>query len=91
MLVAASQSFETKQGFYNALGAADGNERLLYIHGFNNNHADGVLRAAQMAEDYEFEGPAIHFSWASAAVPYGYAYDNESALQARDALEDVAR
>ncbi|WP_299818947.1 alpha/beta hydrolase [uncultured Jannaschia sp.] len=64
-------------------------EAVLFVHGYNNTFAEGVYRHAQIAWDYGLEGPQIHFAWASAGHPLGYAYDRDSALVARDALADL--
>ena len=90
MLLAGRETFATDQAYFNATDRAGG-ETMLFIHGFNNNYAEGVLRAAQMVEDFQFDGAAAHFSWASAASARGYAFDSDSATQARDALEQVLR
>ena len=66
-------------------------EVLLYVHGYNNNFADGVFRLAQMAHDFELPDVAVHYSWPSAGNPLGYVYDRDSALFARDGLEDFLR
>lgn len=81
--------------FRAALSAAFGEEprasrdAIIYVHGFNNNFADGVLRIAQLMHDFELPGVAVHYSWPSAANPLGYAHDRDSALFARDGLETL--
>ena len=62
-------------------------EAIIYVHGFNNSFAEGVLRITQLAHDFQFPGVAVHYSWPSAANPLGYAYDRDSTLYARDGLE----
>ncbi len=64
-------------------------EVVIYIHGFNNNFAEGLYRMAQMKQDFSLPGVAIHYSWPSAANPLGYGYDRDSMLFARDGLEDL--
>lgn len=92
MLLADAQEFATPRAFYQAIAQTNpGHDALLYVHGYNNTHADGILRVAQMATDFGFEGPAAHFSWASAGAPFGYAYDSDSVAQARDGLETTLR
>ncbi|MEL7026954.1 MAG: alpha/beta fold hydrolase [Pseudomonadota bacterium] len=66
-------------------------EVVVYIHGFNNNFADGVLRIAQLSHDLDFPGVSVHYSWPSAANPLGYSYDRDSVLFARDGLEELLR
>ena len=64
---------------------------FVYIHGFNNSFAEGLVRLAQLEHDLDLPGVAVHFSWPSAASPLGYAYDRDSVLYSRDALESLLR
>ena len=64
---------------------------VIYVHGFNNNFADGVLRITQLAHDFQMPGVALHYSWPSAGHPLAYAYDRDSVLFARDGLETLIR
>lgn len=96
-LVAETQEFETPRGFQSALTQhlrtlpASERDVVVYVHGFNNTFADGVLRHAQLTHDFALKGAAVHFSWPSDANPLGYAHDRDSALFSRDALEDILR
>jgi esterase/lipase superfamily enzyme/Flp pilus assembly protein TadD len=38
---------------------------LIFIHGFNNSFENGLVRAAQLAYDLEFDGPVYYYSWPS--------------------------
>lgn len=69
--------------------APDDREVIIYVHGFNNTFADGVLRITQMAHDFKMPGVAVHYSWPSAGHPLAYAYDRDSVLFARDGLESL--
>ncbi|SLN24389.1 Alpha/beta hydrolase family protein [Pseudoruegeria aquimaris] len=64
---------------------------IVFVHGFNTNFAEGLYRAAQMKADYGFSEPLVHFSWASAASPFGYARDRDSILASRSAFEQFLR
>ncbi len=64
-------------------------EAVIFVHGYNNTFAEGIYRIAQMAQDLELPGVAVHYSWPSAAQPLGYVYDRDSALFARDGLEKL--
>ena len=44
-----------------------------------------------MRHDYDPPGVAVHYSWPSEGSARGYAYDRDSALFARDGLEDLLR
>lgn len=61
---------------------------VVYVHGFNNNFSEGLYRAAQIAEDFTFTGEMAHFSWPSAGSAFGYAYDRDSVLAARNNFEN---
>ncbi len=64
---------------------------FVYIHGFNNSFAEGLVRHAQLDHDLDSPGVSVHFSWPSAASPLGYAHDRDSVLYSRDALESLLR
>lgn len=64
---------------------------LLWIHGYNTNLTSAVLRLAQFVEDTGYNGIPVLYSWASQARLGGYVYDMNSALMARDNLEDFPR
>ncbi|MCF6314832.1 MAG: alpha/beta fold hydrolase [Marinosulfonomonas sp.] len=66
-------------------------EVVVFIHGFNNNFAEGLYRLAQLSHDMDLPNPTVHYSWPSAANPLGYGYDRDSLLFARDGLEDLLR
>lgn len=69
--------------------AANGNEAVIFIHGYNNNFSEGLYRIAQFTHDLELPGAVVHYAWPSAAQPLGYVYDRDSALFARDGLEEL--
>ncbi len=86
-----------RAGFRAALADAvraappDRREIAVYIHGYNNSFFDGVYRTAQIIYDFDVPATAVHFSWPSATHPLGYAYDRDSILVSRDALERLLR
>lgn len=59
---------------------------LVFVHGFNVNFEDGLISAAKIAYDLEFDGPVVLFSWPSAGWLFGYWYDGKSASTAVDHL-----
>lgn len=63
---------------------------LFFVHGYNNTISDSILRIAQFAEDTDFNGVPVLFSWASAAKVSHYVYDLNSALVARPKMLEVA-
>lgn len=64
-------------------------DAMLWVHGYNTNLTLAVLRAAQFVEDTGYTGIPILYSWASQSKLTGYVYDINSALIARDFLEEV--
>lgn len=66
-----------------------GGEAVIFVHGFNNTFAEGAYRIAQMAHDLDLPGAVVHYSWPSAAQPLNYVYDRDSAIFARDGLEQL--
>ena len=64
-------------------------EAFVFVHGFNTNFAEGLYRQAQMRHDFQSPGISVNFAWPSAARISAYGTDRESALVARDALQDL--
>ncbi|MDX8533153.1 alpha/beta fold hydrolase [Mesorhizobium sp. VK25A] len=64
-------------------------EVFIFVHGYNNNFAEGLFRNAQVVHDYHISSVPVHFSWASAGSIGGYLFDRDSALQARDGLAET--
>ncbi|MDW4498599.1 alpha/beta hydrolase [Sulfitobacter sp. D35] len=65
-------------------------EVLFFVHGYNTNTSDAVLRLAQFVEDTGFQGVPVLFTWASAARTTRYVYDLNSALIARSKLKEIS-
>ena len=66
-------------------------EILLFVHGYNNTQIEVAYRAAQLKHDLDLNGVVMFYSWPSRGSPLGYAYDEDSALFARDGLENILR
>jgi len=60
-----------------AFNAAE-NDVLVFIHGFNVNFEDAVLRAAQISVDLAFAGAPVVFSWPSQGKVRDYIADGNS-------------
>jgi esterase/lipase superfamily enzyme len=67
----------------------DGREAVIFVHGFNNTFSEGLYRIAQLSNDLDMPGVTVHYSWPSAGKPLGYVEDRDSALFARDGLEQL--
>lgn len=62
---------------------------VIFVHGYNTSFPDGVLRLSQMSHDFELGGVALHYAWPSRASAFGYQYDRDSTLMARQGLEEL--
>ncbi|WP_409361923.1 alpha/beta hydrolase [Bartonella heixiaziensis] len=89
------QKYDNKEQFKQELNAAlekkpkGKREIFLFVHGYNNNFADGTFRTAQFAYDYSLDVVAVHYSWPSAGSVPLYIYDRDSANFARDGLMEL--
>ncbi len=91
----ALQKYDNKEQFKQQLNAAlekkpkRKREIFLFIHGYNNNFADGTFRTAQFTYDYSLDVVTVHYSWPSAGSVPLYIYDRDSANFARDGLIEL--
>lgn len=93
-LVARSEIYPTPAAFRTDLRRAlaqNGNEAIVFVHGYNTNFAEGLYRFAQLGADFDLPGVLVHYSWPSRGQVMGYAYDRDSALFARDGFETLLR
>ena len=94
-LVVSAEAFSGERDFTAAVNAAVAQrppghrDAIVFVHGFNTNLAEGIYRHAQMRHDFRTPGIAMHYAWPSAATVSAYAFDRESALFARDGLEQL--
>jgi esterase/lipase superfamily enzyme len=91
MLTVDENIYRGQRDFDAAIGRAirsnpSGRQVVVFVHGFNNNYAEGIYRAAQLTHDLSISATLVHFSWPSLASPLGYLHDRDSALFSRDAL-----
>jgi esterase/lipase superfamily enzyme len=70
-------------------GATNGQDLLIYVHGFNQTFEAAALDAARLSDGIKFRGETMVFSWPSRARLFDYNYDRESAMWSRDALDTV--
>jgi esterase/lipase superfamily enzyme len=68
------------------LGDRRSDEALVFVHGYHTSFEDALYREAQIIWDLQYPGPAILFTWASRGGASDYAYDQQSALIARDSF-----
>lgn len=91
-LVADARLYPDAQTFRQDIApdlAAEGGAAIIYIHGFNTGFAKGLYRLAQLTADLDLPGVEFHYAWPSAARPLSYVEDRDSALLARDGLENL--
>jgi esterase/lipase superfamily enzyme len=62
---------------------------LLFVHGYNTRYEEAVYRFAQIVHDAGAPVAPVLFTWPSRGELLDYAYDRESAVYSRDALESV--
>jgi len=74
------------EGLNSALARRPKGERniLMFVHGYNTTLTAAILRLAQFVEDTGYTGVPVLFSWSSKGELFGYVYDLNSVLHARD-------
>jgi esterase/lipase superfamily enzyme len=94
-LVVAAERLAGRAGFVAALNRAlvedpgRHGEALLFIHGYNTNFAEGLVRQAQLRHDLKRRGASVQFAWPSRAKSTGYLYDRESVIFSRGGVEQT--
>lgn len=94
-LVSSVKRLGDRQAFSRAINQdlrrqpAGVSQGYVFIHGFNTNSAEGIIRATALAEDTGREGVEVVYSWPSAGNVVKYLDDRESALFARDGLKET--
>lgn len=64
-------------------------EAVVFVHGYNNNFAEGLYRITQLTHDLDVDAVKILYSWPSAGKAGGYVYDRDSAMYSRDGLQEL--
>ena len=75
----------------NAAAASGPHSRIgaMFVHGFNTNFAESLMRHVQLRHDLAAPGVGVLFSWPTAANLLAYAVDREHALFSRDSLVET--
>jgi esterase/lipase superfamily enzyme len=73
------------------IGKSDQNDILLFIHGFNVDFKDAMLRTAQLGYDLNFKGGVTAFSWPSDGSIGGYIADTDTAKLSSNYLCDFIK
>lgn len=69
--------------------SAGDREVIVLVHGFNTNFPESLYRLAQMRDDLQVPALPILYAWPSAANVRAYGLDRETALFARDGLDQL--
>ncbi|MCX7304018.1 MAG: alpha/beta fold hydrolase [Hyphomicrobiales bacterium] len=69
--------------------APEDREIFIFVHGYNNNFANSVFRAAQIAHDYNVRAVTLHYAWPSAGSLPLYVYDRDSTVVGRGGLAET--
>jgi esterase/lipase superfamily enzyme len=89
-----SMIFDRDRDFRRALAQAirrEDGEATIFVHGYNNNFAEGLYRVAQLSSDIDLPGETVQYAWPSAASALGYLTDRDSATFAKAGLADLIR
>ncbi|MEL7544791.1 MAG: tetratricopeptide repeat protein, partial [Pseudomonadota bacterium] len=62
---------------------------LVFVHGYNNDFEDAMLRASQIAFDLDFDGPVVAFAWPSRGSFLRYGADERAAAEAPPYLAEL--
>jgi esterase/lipase superfamily enzyme len=62
---------------------------VVFVHGFNTNFAEALMKDVQLRHDLQSPGVGVMFTWPSEAKLMAYVADRENALFSRDALADT--
>lgn len=86
--VVTNRNVLTRSAFLAEAERSSGKNKPLtiFVHGFNYNYQEAMLRGAQMAADSKSGSDPIVFAWPSQASVAGYVADKESATYSRDML-----
>ena len=89
------QPIEGRQQFIQRLNTAlmqrapENREIFIFVHGYNNNFADSVFRAAQITHDYNLSAVTLHYAWPSGGAVPLYVYDRDSTVVGRGGLAET--
>jgi len=73
-------------------GLAPGRRKgFVFVHGYNTNFAEALIKDAQLRYDLETPGLGVLYTWPSRAHLTAYLTDRESALFARENLAETLR
>jgi len=67
----------------------NGEEVVVFIHGYNNNFAESLYRLAQITTDMELQSTPVLYAWPSTESTVEYLHDRDSVLFARDGLQTL--
>jgi esterase/lipase superfamily enzyme len=80
---------EARVDFDRRVARTPGHKVLIFVHGYNTRFEEAVYRFAQIVHDARIDVTPVLFTWPSGGNLLDYAYDRDSAMYSRDALESV--
>ncbi|HET9226956.1 MAG TPA: alpha/beta hydrolase [Thermoanaerobaculia bacterium] len=94
-MVVLSLNELSKNNFYGRLqgnlAKSGAKEMLVFVHGYNVNFHDAVLRTAQLAYDLGIDGAPVLYSWPSQASLSAYTMDESTITASVGSLEPFLR
>lgn len=94
-VVADVQPLDGGRAFVSAINAEatklprSGRTGVLFVHGFNTNFAEGLLKATQLRHDLKSPGVGVLFTWPSVGKLLAYVTDRENVLFSRQPLAET--
>ncbi len=94
-VVTDASRLDSQRAFVQAINSeaaklpAAGRTGVIFVHGYNTNFAEGLLKTAQLDHDLKAPGVSVLFTWPSAAKLLSYITDRESALFSREPLGET--
>ncbi|MBI6953599.1 alpha/beta hydrolase [Pseudomonas sp. CCOS 191] len=79
------------EGIASDISATPEQSALIFVHGYNVSFVDAARRTAQMADDLQFSGVPVFFSWPSRAKYQSYTVDERNIEWAELDIKDFLR
>lgn len=96
-VVQDAETLDGPRGFVSAVNRAAAHvppaqrTGMIFVHGFDTNFAEGLMKDAQLRHDLQSPGVGVLFTWPSQAKLFAYVADRENALFSRDSLAETLR
>jgi esterase/lipase superfamily enzyme len=87
MTVLSENDFRTYMEWKLASRASGKRTAFVYVHGYNTEFEEAIIRAAQIGYDLKIEGVTALFSWPSKGSTFGYTADEATIQSSEPYLE----